>query len=175
MERRLAAILSIDVCGYARLMGRDEEGTLALLKAHRAALIDPQVGLYHGTTIKLMGDGALIEFASAVDAVRFAVAVQCAMRERNESAPEDRRIAFRIGINIGDVIVEQGDIHGDGVNIAARLEGLAEPGGICIRRNVRNQVRDKLALDFEDLGEVEVKNIDRPVRAFHVVLQNRHS
>jgi len=173
MERRLAAILSIDVAGYARLMGRDEIRTLAALKAHRAELIDPQAARHGGKTVKLMGDGALMEFASAVDAVRFAVAVQCAMRGRNANEPEVQRIAFRIGINIGDVIAEDGDIHGDGVNVAARLEGLAEPGGICIRRNVRNQVRDKLALDFEDLGEVEVKNIERPIRVFQVVLNDK--
>ena len=171
--RRLSAILSIDVVGYSRLMGRDEAGTLAALKAHRAELIDPKAAQYGGQTIKLMGDGALMEFASVVDAVRFAVEVQCAMRDRSADVAEDQRIEFRIGINIGDVIAEDGDIHGDGVNVAARLEGLAQPGGICIRRNVRNQVRDKLALDFEDLGEVEVKNIERPIRAFHVVLNEK--
>jgi TolB-like protein len=173
MKRRLAAILSIDVVGYSRLMGRDEVGTLAALKAHRAQLIDPKAVQYGGQTIKLMGDGALMEFASVVDAVRFAVEVQCAMRDRNADMAEDQRIEFRIGINIGDVIAEDGDIHGDGVNVAARLEGLARPGGICIRRNVRNQVRDKLDLDLEDLGEVEVKNIERPIRAFHVVLNEK--
>ena len=170
MKRRLAAILAIDVVGYSRLMGRDEEGTLAALKAHRTELIDPKAAQYGGQTIKLMGDGALMEFASVVDAVRFAVEVQCAMRDRNANVAEDQRLDFRIGINIGDVIAEDGDIYGDGVNVAARLEGLAQPGGICIRRNVRNQVRDKLDLDLEDLGEVEVKNIERPIRAFHVIL-----
>lgn len=173
MERRLAAILSIDVAGYARLMGRDEAGTLACLKALRVELIDPQTALFGGRTIKLMGDGALLEFTSAVEAVRFAVAVQCAMKKHNSNAPEDRRIAFRIGINLGDVIADGDDIYGDGVNVAARLEGLAEPGGICIRRNVRNQVRDKLALDFEDMGDVEVKNIERAVRAFRVVVNDK--
>jgi len=173
MERRLAAIVSIDVAGYSRLMGRDEAGTLAALKAHRVELIDPQAASNGGRTIKLMGDGALMEFVSAVDAVRFAVAVQCAMKGRNAGLPEDRRVAFRIGINLGDVIVDGDDIYGDGVNVAARLEGLAEPGGVCIRRNVRNQVRDKLALDFVDLGDVEVKNIERAVRAFQVVLNEK--
>ena len=173
MKRRLAAILATDVVGYSRMMGRDEAGTLAALKAHRAELIDPKAMQYGGQTIKLMGDGALMEFASVVDAVRFAVEVQCAMRDRNADVAEDQRLDFRIGINIGDVIAEDGDIHGDGVNVAARLEGLAQPGGICIRRNVRNQVRDKLDLDLEDLGEVEVKNIERPIRAFHVVLNEK--
>jgi class 3 adenylate cyclase/TolB-like protein/Tfp pilus assembly protein PilF len=173
MERRLAAILSIDVVGYSRLMERDEAATLAALKAHRDELIDPRAALHGGTTIKLMGDGALMEFTSAVDAMRFAVAVQLAMRQHNAGLAEVQRIVFRIGINIGDVIAEDGDIHGDGVNLAARLEGLAEPGGVCIHRSVRDQVRDKLALDFDDLGEVEVKNIERPVRAFHVVLDDK--
>jgi adenylate cyclase len=173
MGRRLAAILSIDVVGYSRLMERDEATTLAALKAHRDELIGPHAALHGGTTIKLMGDGALMEFTSAVDAVRFAVAVQLAMRGRNAGLAEGQRITFRIGINVGDVIAEDGDIHGDGVNLAARLEALAEPGGICIHRSVRDQVRDKLPLDFEDLGEVEVKNIERSFRAFHVVLDDK--
>jgi TolB-like protein/class 3 adenylate cyclase/Flp pilus assembly protein TadD len=172
-ERRLAAILSIDVAGYSRLMGRDETGTLAALKAYRLELIDPMAVQYGGKTIKLMGDGALMEFASAVDAVRFAVSVQLAMRARNAKIQDDRRIDFRIGINVGDVIAEGDDIYGDGVNVAARLEGLAEPGGICLHRSVRDQVRDKLVLDVDDLGEVEVKNIERPVRAFHVILNDK--
>ncbi len=173
MERRLAAILATDVVGYSRLMGEDEAATLAALKADRAELIDPKANQYNGRTIKLMGDGALMEFPSVVEAVAFAVEVQLAMRARNTDLPEDRQIRYRIGINIGDIIVEGDDIYGDGVNVAARLEGLAEPGGICVRRNVRNQVRDKLDLDFEDLGEIEVKNIVRPVRVFRVVLDDK--
>ncbi len=170
MQRRLAAILAADVVGYSRLIGEDEAGTLAALKIHRQELIDPKAAQYNGRTIKLMGDGALMEFPSVVEAVAFAVEVQLAMAERNAGLPDDRRILYRIGINIGDIVVEDDDIFGDGVNVAARLEALAEPGGICVRRNVRNQVRDKLDLNFEDLGEVEVKNIARPVRVFRVVL-----
>ena len=173
MERRLAAILAADVVGYSRLMGKDETGTLAALKAHRAELIDPKAAQYNGRTIKLMGDGALMEFPSVVEAVTFAVEVQCAMRERNADIPGEQQFLFRIGINLGDVIVEGDDIYGDGVNLAARLEGLAEPGGICVRRAVRNQVRDRLDLDFEDRGEIEVKNIARPVRVFAVVLNEK--
>ena len=173
VERRLTTILATDVVGYSRLMGEDEAGTLATLKAHRRELIEPKAAQYHGRTIKLMGDGTLMEFASVVDAVAFAVEVQCAMRKRNRAVPEDRQITYRIGINVGDIIVEGEDIYGDGVNVAARLESLAEPGGICIRRNVRNQVRDKLDIDFEDLGEVEVKNIARPMRVFSVVLDEK--
>ncbi|MEE8252911.1 MAG: adenylate/guanylate cyclase domain-containing protein, partial [Hyphomicrobium sp.] len=173
MERRLAAILAADVVGYSRLMGEDETGTLAALKAHRAELIDPKAAQYNGRTIKLMGDGALMEFPSVVEAVTFAVEVQCAMRERNADIPGEQQFLFRIGINLGDVIVEGDDIYGDGVNLAARLEGLAEPGGICVRRAVRNQVRDRLDLDFEDRGEIEVKNIVRPVRVFAVVLNEK--
>ena len=173
MERRLAAILAADVVGYSRLMGKDEAATLAALKADRAELIDPKANQYNGRTIKLMGDGALMEFPSVVEAVAFAVEVQLAMRARNADLPEDRRIHYRIGINIGDIIVEGDDIYGDGVNIAARLEALAEPGGICVRRNVRNQVRDKLDLDYEDRGEIEVKNIARPIRVFSVVLDDK--
>ena len=156
MERRLAAILATDVVGYSRLMGEDEDATLTALQAHRAELIDPKTAQYNGRTIKLMGDGALMEFPSVIEAVTFAVDIQLAMRERNADIPEDRQIVLRIGINIGDVIVEGDDIYGDGVNLAARLEGLAEPGGTGLRRAVRNQVRDKLDLDFEDLGEIEV-------------------
>ena len=163
-ERRITAILSADVVGYSRLMGEDEAATLAALKADRKELFEPKAAQYRGRTVKLMGDGVLMEFASVVDAVRFAVEVQCAMRERNAKISEERQIIYRVGINVGDIIVEGDDIYGDGVNIAARLESLAEPGGICIRRNVRNQVRDKLDLHFEDLGEVEVKNIARPIR-----------
>jgi len=173
MERRLAAILAADVVGYSRLMGEDEAGTLAALKADRNELLDPKAAQYHGRTIKLMGDGALMEFASVVDAVAFSVEVQAAMGARNAEVPEARRLVYRIGINIGDIIVEGDDIYGDGVNVAARLEGLADPGGICVARNVYNQVRDKLDLDFEDLGEVEAKNIARPIQVFRVVLDDK--
>ena len=173
MERRLTTILAADVVGYSRLMGEDEAGTLAALKAHRAELIDPKAAQYNGRTIKLMGDGALMEFPSVLQAITFAVEVQCAMRERNADIPGEQQMLFRIGINLGDVIVEGDDIYGDGVNLAARLEGLAEPGGICVRRAVRNQVRDRLDLDFEDRGEIEVKNIARPVRVFAVVLDKK--
>ncbi len=168
MERRLAAILAADVVGYSRLMGEDEAGTLSALTAHRAELIDPTIAEHHGRTVKLMGDGALVEFASVVDAVQCAVDIQRAMAERNAGVPEERRIVLRIGINLGDIIVEGDDIYGDGVNVAARLEGLADPGGICISRAARDQVRDKLDVVLDDMGEVEVKNIARPVRVFRV-------
>jgi adenylate cyclase len=170
MERRLAAILTADVVGYSRLVGIDEAGTLSALKAHREELIEPKIAEHNGRIVKLMGDGLLAEFPSAVEAVLCAVQIQHMMAERNAPVSEDHRISFRIGINIGDVVVEDDDIYGDGVNLAARLENLSEPGGICVRRNVRNQVRDKLDIEFEDLGELEVKNIARPVRAFRVVL-----
>jgi TolB-like protein/class 3 adenylate cyclase/Flp pilus assembly protein TadD len=173
MERRLVAILSADVAGYARLIGMDESGTLAALRAHQSELFNPKSAQHKGRTIKLMGDGALMEFASVVDAVLFAVDVQCAMRNRNVDVPEDRRIVFRVGINVGDVIIEGDDIHGDGVNVAARLEALAEPGSICLSRSVHDQVRDKLDLDFEDLGEIEVKNITRSLRVFRILLNER--
>ncbi len=172
VQRRLAAILAADVVGYSRLMGNDEAGTLAALKAHRKELIDPKIAEHHGRIVKLMGDGALVEFASVVDAVGCAIEIQRGMVERNSGVAEQRRIEFRIGINIGDIIVEGEDIYGDGVNVAAQLEGLAEPGGICVRRNVRNQVRDKLGIEFVDLGEVEVKNIARPVRVFRLTLDD---
>ncbi len=170
VERKLAAILAADVVGYSRLMGADEEGTLKALKRHRAEVIEPKVAEHHGRIVKTTGDGILVEFMSVVDAMRCAVEVQGAMAERNHDVPEERRIVFRLGVNLGDVIADEGDIYGDGVNVAARLEGLAEPGGICISRAVRDQVRDKMPLSLEDLGEQSVKNIARPVRAFRVVL-----
>ena len=173
MERRLAAILSYDAVGYSRSMGADEVGTLGQLKAHRREVIDPETAQHGGRIVKLTGDGGLMEFPSVVDAVAFAVSVQYATVARNATVFENQRLVYRIGINVGDVIVEGEDIYGDGVNVAARLETLAEPGGICIRRNVRNQVRGKLDLDFKDLGEVAVKNIERPVRAFHVVMNDK--
>ena len=161
--RRLAAILAADVAGYSRLMGADEEGTLSRLKAHRRELIDPNIKEYHGRIVKTTGDGALVEFPSVVDAVRCAVEMQRQMVDRNADVPEDKRITFRIGVNLGDIIIDDKDIYGDGVNVAARLEALAEPGGICISRVVRDQIRDKLPYSFEDMGEQSVKNIARPV------------
>jgi TolB-like protein/class 3 adenylate cyclase len=172
-ERRLAAILAADVAGYSRLMGADEEGTLAALKAVRRELADPKIKEHRGRIVKTTGDGLLLEFASVVDAVRCAVEVQREMAERNADAPPDRRIEFRMGINVGDIIKDGRDIHGDGVNVAARLEALAEPGGICVSRVVRDQVRDKLAFSFEDMGEQQVKNIARPIRVHRVLLGER--
>jgi adenylate cyclase len=166
--RRLAAILAADVAGYSRLMGADEEGTHERLKAHFRELVDPKIGEHHGRIVKNTGDGLLAEFSSVVDAVRCAVEVQRGMIDRDPDLPEERRIRFRIGVNLGDVIVEEHDIFGDGVNIAARLEALAEPGGICVSRVVRDQVRDKVDFGFEDLGEQSVKNIARPVRVCRV-------
>ena len=168
--RRLAAILAADVAGYSRLMGADEEATLAALKAIRRELSDPKVNEHHGRIVKTTGDGLLIEFSSVVDAVRCAVEVQRAMAERNTGVPEERRIEFRIGINLGDIILDDDDIYGDGVNIAARLEALTEPGGICVSQVVHGQVRDKLDLAFEDTGEQQVKNIARPVHIWRVRL-----
>jgi TolB-like protein/class 3 adenylate cyclase/Tfp pilus assembly protein PilF len=164
--RRLAAILAADVAGYSRLMGQDEDGTHARLQAHLRELVDPKIKEHRGRIVKNTGDGLLAEFPSVVDAVRCAVEVQRGMIDREPDVLEERRIRFRIGINLGDVIAEEHDIFGDGVNVAARLEGLAEPGGICISRMVRDNVRDKLNYTFEDLGEQQVKNIARPVRAY---------
>jgi len=166
IERRLAAILSADVAGYSRLMSGDEAGTLAALKAHRAEFIDPTVDEYGGRLVKLMGDGALVEFPSVVDAVECAIAVQHGMAERNAEVPESTRIAFRIGINLGDIIIEGDDIYGDGVNIAARIQEIAAPGGVCISGDAYRQVRSKMDATFEDLGEQEVKNIPEPVRMY---------
>jgi TolB-like protein/class 3 adenylate cyclase len=170
-ERRLTTILAADVVGYSRLMAVDEAGTLAQLKAHRKELIEPKTAEYHGRVVKLTGDGTLMEFGSVVDAVLFAVDVQRAMVKRNADVPEDRRVTYRVGINIGDILVDGDDIYGDGVNVAARLEGLAEPGGICVSRTVLNHVRNKVELDFEDLGEQAVKNIPEPVRVYRVLLE----
>jgi adenylate cyclase len=164
--RRLAAILAADVAGYSRLMGADEEGTHERLQAHRRELVDRKIGEHSGRVVKNTGDGVLAEFASVVDAVRCAAEWQRAMIDREAGVPEDRRVRFRIGINLGDVIVEDGDIFGDGVNVAARLEALAEPGGICVSRMVRDQIRDRLPYALEDLGEQSVKNIVRPVRVY---------
>jgi len=168
VERRLAAILAADVAGYSRLMGEDEEGTLAALKAIRRELGDPRITEHRGRIVKTTGDGMLVEFPSVVDAVRCAVEVQREMALRNTEIPAERRIEFRFGINLGDIIIEDDDIYGDGVNVAARLEALAEPGGICVSRVVRDQVRDKLDFAFEDLGEQQVKNIARPIRVYRI-------
>ena len=168
VERRLAAILAADVAGYSGLMGQDEAGTLARLNALRRELIDPRVAEHKGRIVKTTGDGLLIEFPSVVEAVACALAIQQGMAERNADIPQDRRIEFRIGINSGDVIVEDGDIHGDGVNIAARLEGLAEPGMICCSAIVQGQVEGRLDCTFEDQGEQSLKNIARPVRVYRV-------
>jgi TolB-like protein/class 3 adenylate cyclase/Tfp pilus assembly protein PilF len=164
--RRLAAILAADVAGCSRLMGEDEEGTHERLQAHLRELVDPKIAEHRGRIVKNTGDGLLAEFASVVDAVRCAVEIQRGMVDREPDVPEERRIRFRIGVNLGDVIAENDDIYGDGVNVAARLEGLAEPGGICISRVVRDQIRDKLPYPFEDKGEQTVKNITRPVRVY---------
>jgi adenylate cyclase len=173
LQRRLAAILSADVVGYSRLMGIDEAGTLARLKALRRDIIDPMIAAYSGRTVKLIGDGTLVEFASAVDAVSCAIEVQKRVRDRATGRPEDMRIALRIGINVGDVIVDGDDIYGDGVNVAARIESLAEPGGISISRSAADQVRDKLRLRIESRGEQTVKNIARPVEVFRVVADEK--
>ena len=169
-HRRLAAIVSLDVAGYSRLMGLDDSGTLAALKAHRRELIDPKIAEHDGRIVKTTGDGLLLEFSSVVDAVRCAVDVQRGMAERNAGVAPDKRLDFRIGINVGDIIIDGDDIFGDGVNVAARLEALAEPGGICVSRVVRDQVLDKLSFTFEDLGAQEVKNIARPVEVYRVDL-----
>jgi len=166
VERRLAAIVAADVVGYSRLMGADEVGTLRALSAHRRELIDPTIVAHRGRIVKTTGDGLLVEFPSAVEAVACSIAVQREVASRNAGVAEDKRLSFRIGINVGDIISEAGDIFGDGVNVAARLEGLCAPGGLCISRAVRDQVRDKLPVTFDDLGEQQVKNIARPVRAF---------
>src|SRR5882672_11099556 len=162
----MVAVVAADIAGYSRLMGRDEEGTLAQLKACRRELIDPCVARHRGRIVKTTGDGLLIEFSSPVEAVRWAVEMQHGMIDRNADVPEDKRIRFRVGINLGDVIVDDKDLYGDAVNIAARLENLADPGGICISRTVREQIRDRLALPFEDAGEQSVRNIARPIRVY---------
>jgi TolB-like protein/class 3 adenylate cyclase/DNA-binding SARP family transcriptional activator/Tfp pilus assembly protein PilF len=172
IERKLAAIVAADVAGFSRLMAADEESTVTRLKAHRQALIDPKIAEHGGRIIKTTGDGMLAEFASVVDAVRCVVEIQRGMLERNADVAAEARIDFRVGINIGDVIVDGDDIYGDGVNVAARLEGLAEPGGVLVAGVVRDQVRDKLSVSFEDLGDREVKNIPRPVRAYRIRLSD---
>jgi adenylate cyclase len=173
LQRRLAAILSADVVGYSRLMGLDEAGTLARLKAIRRDLIDPLIAAHSGRIVKLMGDGALVEFASAVDAVTCAIEVQKQVDERNAGSSEDNRIQFRIGINVGDVIVDGDDIYGDGVNVATRIEGLAEPGDVFISRSAADQVRGKAPIKIEPQGKQTVKNIALPIEVFRVVTEER--
>ncbi|MCW5747608.1 MAG: adenylate/guanylate cyclase domain-containing protein [Alphaproteobacteria bacterium] len=170
VQRRLAAILAADVVGYSRLMREDEEGTFASLTAHRTEVIEPLIAAHRGRIFKTTGDGALAEFASVVDAMRCAMAIQDGMRQRNAAVTVDRRIELRIGINLGDVIVQGHDVFGDGVNVAARLEGLAEPGGVCVSEAVYQQARHQLKLGFEDLGPTQVKNIAEPVRPFRVII-----
>jgi adenylate cyclase len=167
-QRRLAAVFAADVAGYSRLMGADEEGTLARLKVLRRDLLDPKIEEHRGRIVKTTGDGLLAEFASVVDALRCAVDVQRGMAERNGQVEPEKRIEFRVGINVGDIVFDRGDIYGDGVNVAARLEGLAEPGGICVSGRVQEDARGKLDLAFEDLGEQRLKNIAWPVRVYRV-------
>jgi adenylate cyclase len=173
VERRLTAILAADVAGYSRLMAADEEGTLAALKTLRREVADPKIKEHRGRIVNTTGDGLLSEFASVVDAVRCAVEVQREITARNAGVQAERPIEFRIGINLGDIMIDENDIFGDGVNVAARLEALADPGGICVSRVVRDQVRDKLAIPLEDMGEQQVKNIARPVRAYRALLAER--
>ena len=170
VERKLTAILCADVHGYSRLMGEDEEATLCMLSAHRK-IIDGLIEQHHGRFVNSAGDSVLAEFASVVNAVQGAVEIQAALKSENASVPPERRMEFRIGVNLGDVMVEGEQIYGDGVNVAARLESLAEPGGICISGTVHEQVRDKLALSYDDAGEQEVKNIARPVRVWRVLVE----
>jgi class 3 adenylate cyclase len=170
--RRLAAIVAADVAGYSRLMGLNEVGTARTLREHRK-VTDALVAKHGGRLVKTMGDGVLLEFPSVVDAVECAVAVQAVMTERNQGVPEDRRMLFRIGINLGDILTEGEDILGDGVNIAARLEGIAEPGGICVSSSAHDQVRGKVEVEFADLGEQKLKNIDRLVRVYAVKSKNQ--
>jgi TolB-like protein/class 3 adenylate cyclase len=172
VKRKLAAILAADIAGYSRLMGADEAGTLARLKEYRRELIDPKNRQYHGRVVKTTGDGILIEFPSVVDAVACSIEVQQGMHERNADVPMEKRIEFRIGINLGDVIIEGRDLYGDGVNIAARLEGLAEPGGICISQTVLNHARGKIAFEVEDLGEQALKNIAKPIHVHRILLNS---
>jgi TolB-like protein/class 3 adenylate cyclase len=168
VERRLAAVLAADVAGYSRLMGGDEEGTLAELKAIRKNLVDPAITEHRGRIVKTTGDGMLVEFASAVDAARCAVVVQHSVAQHNSDTPQQRRIEFRIGIHVGDIIIDDNDIFGDGVNIAARLEGIAEPGGVCISDDAQRQIRGKVDIAFDDMGPQTLKNIAEPMRAWRL-------
>src|SRR5262245_12910449 len=171
VERRLMAILAADVAGYSRLVGADEEGTLAQWKAHWRTIIDPKIQEHSGRIVRITGDGLLAEFASVVAAVRCAVEVQRAMSARNADVPQQKRIEFRMGINVGDIIIDDTDMWGDGVNVAARLEALAEPGGICVSGRVQEDVYGRLDITFEDAGEQQLKNITRPVRVYRVRLE----
>jgi class 3 adenylate cyclase len=168
VERRLAAILAADVAGSCRLIGIDEEGTLAQLKALRKTLFDPKIAEHHGRVVKNTGDGALVEFASVVDAVRCADEIQRGVAERNIDVPQDERIELRIGIHVGDIIIDENDIFGDAVNIAVRLEGIAEPGGVCISDDAQRQIRAKVRLVFDDMGQQSLKNIAEPIRTWRV-------
>src|SRR6476620_7017287 len=170
VERRLAAVLAADVAGYSRLMGADEEGTLTRLKAIRKSLIDPVIASHRGRIVKTTGDGMLAEFASAVDATRCDVEVQRGITGQNENVPQGTRIELRIGIHVGDIIIDDDDIFGDGVNIAARLEGIAEPGGICISDDAHRQIRGKVDSSFDDIGEQNLKNIAEPMRTWRIRL-----
>jgi TolB-like protein/class 3 adenylate cyclase len=170
VERRLAAVLAADVAGYSRLMGSDEEGTLARLKAVRKNLVDPTIASHRGRIVKTTGDGMLVEFASAVDAVRGAVELQRGMTEQNVSVTQDQKIEFRIGIHVGDIIIDDNDIFGDGVNVAARLEGIAEPGGVCMSNDAYRQVRGKVEIVWDDMGPQHLKNIAEPMQAWRVRL-----
>jgi TolB-like protein/tetratricopeptide (TPR) repeat protein len=175
IQRRLAAILAADVAGYSRLMGRDEEGTHSALKVHLVDLVEPCIAEHVGRVVKRTGDGLLAEFASVVDATRCAIAVQTGMHERNALVPTDTRIEFRIGVNVGDIIIDKDDIYGDGVNIAARLEALAEPGGVCVSGDAYRHIRNRLDLGVADLGEHRLKNIDEPVRVYSLRLMNKET
>jgi TolB-like protein len=166
--RRLAAVLAADVAGYSRLVGADEEATLSRLKALRAKVIDPKIAEHRGRIVKTTGDGLLVEFASVVDTLRCAVEIQATVAESNAPLPADKRIQFRIGINVGDIVVEEDDIFGDGVNVAARLEGMAEAGGICVSERVQEDAAGRLDLAFDDMGEQTLKNIARRVRVYRV-------
>src|SRR6186713_2335838 len=168
VERRLAAVLAADVAGYSRLMGIDEEGTLARLKAARKTVFDPTIATHRGRIVKTTGDGMLVEFASAVDATRCAAEVQRGMAALNADVPQNARIYFRIGIHVGDIIIDDNDIFGDGVNIAARLEGIAEPGGVCISDDAHRQIRGKTGVAFDDMGPQSLKNIAEPMRAWRL-------
>jgi adenylate cyclase len=170
VERRLTAILAADVAGYSRLTGMDEEGTHAQLQDHLRSLVDPKIAEHRGRVVKNTGDGLLAEFSSVVDAVRCALDVQRGMAQRNADVPKEKRIEFRIGINVGDVMIDRGDIFGDGVNVAARLEAVAEPGGICVSARALEDIEGKLDIGFEDAGEQRLKNIARPVRAYRISL-----
>jgi class 3 adenylate cyclase len=174
IQRRLAAILAVDIAGYSRLMGADEEGTLAQLKAHRSELTDPKIEEYGGRIVKTTGDGILVEFGSVVDAVRCAVEIQEGMLSRNADGPTKKLIHFRIGVHVGDVIIDGDDIYGDGVNIAARLEGVSKPGGICVSAAVHDEIQDKVAINFENAGEQLLKNITRPVRVYRIEVTGGH-